>query len=150
MAMAAQAIRGGDLMSLIKVKIASVEKIEDLQGKFGPQKKVSIKEACEGGDRWLSGFIPVKDFVADDWKAGKVLELEVWEKEYNGKMYWNFKVPGKTEKKQEEVMVALREIYKKMSHIESLIKALTPANPDSSNGSKRAEQHDYEFGEPTF
>lgn len=123
-------------MSVVKVKIASIEKIESVTGKYGPQKKVSIKEACEGGDRWLSGFLSEKEFNPDDWKAGKVLELDVWEKEHNGKHYWNFKIPGKNEKKQEEVMVALRAIYKKIAELEVLVKKMMPS------GTPAKEFHD--------
>lgn len=117
---------------LEKVKIAGVGKPTDVQGKFGPQKKVSIKQALEGGDRWISGFIPEKSYNAAMFMIGKELELEVWQ---NGE-YWNFKIPNeKTKeenKKTEEVMDALRKIYTKLQEIEKRLPPLTTVQKNLS------------------
>jgi len=108
---------------LQNVKIAVVGKVEDVSGKFGPQKKISIKQSLEGGDRWLSGFVDVKSAAL--FEQGKTLELEVWE---NGK-YWNFKLPSQKAKEAakstNEVMDALRKIYAKLQDIE---RRLPPAS----------------------
>lgn len=106
-------------MNVVKVKLAEV-KITDTTGQYGPQKKISVRESLENGDRWLSGWIPADKFDPAVWVAGKVLELDVF-KSKDGK-YWNFKlVSGKARENHtlhEEVMGALRLIFKKLTEIE--------------------------------
>lgn len=129
-------------MSLVKVKIAEVGKIEDKEGKFGPQKWVKIRESLEGGDRWLTGYIDLNKFTHGDWVPGKVHELEVWQKE----KYWNFKFPTQKNKESDEVMKALREIYKKLNEIEAKLDQRKPSN----GGMPHPADYDDAFGEPQF
>lgn len=121
--------REGD-MNILKVKIAEVKSITDEDGKFGPQKKIVIRETLENGDRWLSGWVPAPQFDSTAWMAGKVLELDVF-KSKDGK-YWNFKlVSGKARENHtlhEEVMGALRMIFKKIGELEKKIDDLNKSD----------------------
>ncbi len=102
----------------MKVKIAEIKTIEDTEGKYGPQKRIVFREAMEGGDRTVSGWVPLKSFNSDEWKEGSSLELEISQ---NGK-YWNFKLPTKQDQVKNEVMDALRELYKKLNQLEDQMK----------------------------
>ena len=98
----------------MKTHISQIVKIEDTEGKYGPQKRITFKD--ENG-RTISGWVPLKDFDQSVWTVGSSPDLEISQ---NGK-YWNFKLPKKKEVPQsnEEVMKALREIYKKLTLIET-------------------------------
>jgi hypothetical protein len=80
-------------MNIIKVKIAEI-RTKETNTKFGPRLQVSIREALEGGDRWLSGLVDPKKYKPEEWTPGTTKELDVFEREANGRNYWNFKLPS--------------------------------------------------------
>lgn len=98
----------------MKTHISQIVKIEDSEGKFGPQKRVVFKDE---NDRTISGWVPLKDFDAKVWAVGQSPDIEVYQKD----KYWNFKLPKKNGQPQtaqsEDVMKALREIYKKLNDL---------------------------------
>lgn len=69
--------------------------------------KCSIKD--ENG-RWISGF---KSDATDMWNVGDEIEIEITENNYNGKTYYNFKSPTKTDLLESRVI-----------HIENILKRL--------------------------
>lgn len=135
-------------MSVVKVKIAEVKSIQDQTGKSGPQKRIVIREALENGYRTISGWVALKDFDPSVWVSGKCLELDVF-KSKDGK-FWNFKtVSGKARENHEhheEVMGALRLIFKKLNQIE--VKLTTSAN--KSDGLTSESHDDFFASEPDF
>lgn len=69
---------------------------EIYEGKYGPFWRVGIKTQ-EHGDQWINGFTKSKP----EWNEGDEVELEIFEKEYNGEMQLNFKLPKKTVSREE-------------------------------------------------
>lgn len=107
-----------------KVKIAQI-KVQDTNTKFGPRKQVSIRQALDGGDRWLSGLINPNQWDPKDWGLGSTKELEVFETTRGDRSYWNFKLPNsKTfrpnplfeamNKKLDDVLALLQTINSKL------------------------------------
>lgn len=104
--------------------ISFVEKVEDKQGQYGPQKYIIFKD---GDGKKISGWIPADRYKADDWQTGKNLDLVITQ---NGK-FWNFKLPTKQDKvaakvaeSNDAVLNALRKIWAKLSEIERKVDAL--------------------------
>lgn len=62
-----------------------------------PYKKIAIQTDSHGST-YLSDFIFRDDDIKLSWKAGDEVEIGIWQ---NG-TYWNFKVPNKTDKLEEE------------------------------------------------
>lgn len=54
--------------------------------------KPYISASIQVNDVWYNGF---GDEAIFNWKAGETKEVELFEEEYNGKMYKKFKVPNK-------------------------------------------------------
>ena len=54
--------------------------------------KPYISASIQVDDVWYNGF---GDEAIFSWKAGETKEVELFEEEYNGKMYKKFKVPNK-------------------------------------------------------
>lgn len=104
----------------MKTHISQIVKIEDVEGKFGPQKKISFKDE---NDRMISGWIPAKDYDAKVWAVGRSPELEIVQ---NGK-WWNFKLPSKkaqVAQASEDVLKGLREIFREIKNLEAKIDKL--------------------------
>lgn len=117
-----------------KVKIAEI-RVRDTNTKYGPRKQVSIRQALDGGDRWLSGLINPAQYKPEEWGLGKVIELEVFERVQNDRSYWNFKVPStrsfrpnplfdEMNRKLDEVLNTLQEINQKLKDNNNSYKTL--------------------------
>lgn len=70
----------------------------------------------EYGNEFINGF---SNFTTDKWQVGDNVELEITEKEYNGKMYKNFKTTRSGVSSQ-----ALEEINKKLDDIKSTLNVI--------------------------
>jgi hypothetical protein len=95
-------------------------KIEDCEGQYGPQKKIVIKQSLPEGERWISGWVSLKDFKAEKWTGGITVELDVFQK---GK-FWNFKLPSKDAAKDGAVNAKLDEILEKVNAISRRLDSL--------------------------
>lgn len=76
----------------MKYHIKKVRYTEELN-KWGRKTWKTGILTAEFGDTWLSGWLP---FPPDRWE-GTEQDIVVEDKEYNGKMYKNFKLPPKEE-----------------------------------------------------
>lgn len=81
-------------MPSYKLKIAEI-RVKDTQTKFGPRKQVSIREALDGGDRWVSGLLTPAQWKPEEWNPGMVKDVEVFERISGDRSFWNFKLPGR-------------------------------------------------------
>lgn len=111
------------------VRITAIKSIEQVTGNYGPQMKITVKDES---DKFVSGWIPLDRYNAADWQVGKTVDVVVEQKSYTAKdgtakTAWNFKLPSKkaqapvTSSSNEEVMNALREIYKVLKKIEGAV-----------------------------
>jgi len=91
-------------------------KNEQVTGKFGPQFKTSIKTQ-EYGDEYIGGYSKY------ELKVGQTINAEVTEKEYNGKMYKNFKIVAKSAVSADNSVVIkkLDTILEEMQKIKSAL-----------------------------
>ena len=123
----------------MKVRLNAL-KIEDTEGQYGPQKKVNFKQILPEGERWVSGWIPSNKFNESDWQNGKEIDLTITQK---GK-FWNCSIPNKTSlaieaveakssAQHDEIMNALREIFKKLNAMSGVVESVqtTIAKPIS-------------------
>lgn len=94
------------------ITIKEIISIEDAEGRYGPQKLIKFRDPS---GKIISGWVGADKFKESEWQPGKILDLEVFQ---NGD-YWNFKLPKKADKEKDEIMKALREIYKKLQDIEA-------------------------------
>lgn len=115
----------------MKVRLNAL-KIEDTQGNYGPQKKIRFKQIMDEGDRWVSGWVPENKFNANDWQEGKEVDIIITQKGD----FWNFSLPNKTtaavaaieaksSAQHEEIMKALREIFKKLNTMSGVVESIT-------------------------
>lgn len=89
-----------------KVRLEQVS-VQPFEGKFGPTNKVGIKVKNKNGeDQWINGFM--KNHPS--WQQGDEVELEIFQKEYNGKQYWNFKEPKKEDVLEQRVSTLESEV----------------------------------------
>ncbi len=111
------------------VRITAIKSIEQVAGNYGQQMKITVKDES---DKFVSGWIPLERYNADDWQVGKSVDVTVEQKYYTAKdgsqkQVWNFKLPSKKQaiqppaKSNEEVMNALREIFKVLKKIEGAV-----------------------------
>lgn len=107
----------------MKVKLNNL-KITDVEGNYGPQKKVNFKQILPEGSRWISGFL--KPFEVDNtWVEGAEKDLDIYQKGD----FWNFKIgigrsgnqskqlSGASVEQHEAVMDALRKLYVKIEEV---------------------------------
>ncbi len=67
--------------------ISAITKIVDVQGQYGPQKQIFLKD---NQGRSMAGFVKAEKFNPQEWQPGMSIEAEVVQ---NGK-YTNFKYKG--------------------------------------------------------
>ena len=63
-------------MPIEKVKIMDME-YKEIETKFGPSIKVSLKQELDGGHRFIGVFQKPEYFNENDWKPGTTVDLEV-------------------------------------------------------------------------
>lgn len=83
-----------------------------------PFKKVAIKV----GDQWFSGF---GNYITETYQAGDTVMIEVSEREYNGKIYYDFKPAGKLELLEMRIE-KLEELVKKLGYVTNEVKQDVP------------------------
>lgn len=107
-----------------KVRLNKIEIGDEIQGNWGPQRLIKFKQYLPEGERQVSAFLKSSQFKPDDWKEGKEIELEIYQKGN----YWNFKIPNKMSQANAvneesrkadhaEIMNGLRELFKKLDEI---------------------------------
>ncbi len=69
-------------------------------------------------DTWINGF---GNAQTANWQEGDEFELDIFEEEYNGKMYWKFKLPKTGE--------ALVDLTKRVECLEESVNALLKVVP---------------------
>ena len=72
-----------------KQKITWVGERKPIQTKYGDREKFSIK-TDRHGDKFISVWV---NGVSGKWKIGDEIEVEVKEREYNGKKYYDAELP---------------------------------------------------------
>lgn len=74
----------------MKLTITWLGQPKDIQTKYGPKQKNSLK-AAEYGDKYLDFWVGTS---TQNWKVGDSVEVEaVTDREYNGKTYYDVKMP---------------------------------------------------------
>jgi hypothetical protein len=74
----------------MKLKIDRISRNQKTSRDGKPFESIGI----QSGGEWYNGF--GKAGVTDYWKEGDVIDVEIEEKEFNGKVYKNFKLPTLT------------------------------------------------------
>jgi hypothetical protein len=86
---------------------------------------MSIKTE-EHGDAWLSGF---KDRQNENWQEGDVVEIDVVEKDVNGKKFYNYSLPKSPSYNKN---VATSAIEAKLKNLEDRVELLEGALTDNN------------------
>ena len=74
-----------------KITILKILNKDEISQKGKPYVKCSIKTLDKNGQEvWLNGF---GNNTTKSWKSGQVIELEVYQEEYNGTLSLKFKSP---------------------------------------------------------
>jgi len=96
------------------MRITQVVKIEDVDGQFGPQKKITVNDEL---GKMVSGWVPVQKFNAAEWVIGGTPDVDVTQ---NGK-YWNFKLKSKKAPTgdNDRVLNGLVELFKMVKKLQS-------------------------------
>jgi hypothetical protein len=91
----------------MKITLTWIGQPKDVQTKFGPKQKFSVK-ATQYGDNYLDVW---SSPVTREWKVGQEVEvLSVDTREYSGKTYYDVKMPKANAGNNEEVMKKLETI----------------------------------------
>ena len=102
-----------------KVKLTYVNSEKKTSAKGNEYTLVGIKIESKP-NTWINGF---GNAQTAKWNVGDEFELDIYEEEYNGKMYWKFKLPKTGE--------ALVELTKRLDAVEDSVNALLRAvKPD--------------------
>jgi len=123
-------------MEKVKLTYVNSEKKTSRQG--NEYTSVGIKIESKP-DTWINGF---GNAQTANWNVGDEFELDIYQEEYNGKMYWKFKLPKTGE--------ALVELNQRVECLEESVNALLRAvKPDM--GAKEAPVGDgvKEYNPPT-
>jgi len=110
----------------MKVTLTRVAKGEkEIKGKMVPTIGIQTKEH---GDRWLNSF-DLKG--TESWKEYDVVEIDVVEKEVNGKIYLNFKTPQPLDPRIEARLSKLEKEVFKNNFDKAIDEAYTDFKPAS-------------------
>lgn len=108
------------------MRITQVVKIEDVDGQFGPQKKITVNDEM---GKMVSGWVPAQKFNAAEWVIGGTPDVDVTQ---NGK-YWNFKLKSKKAAPSDDrVLNGIVELFKMVKKLQSdveEIKAVVKSEP---------------------
>ena len=99
-----------------KVKLTYVNSEKKTSAKGNEYTSVGIKIESKP-DTWINGF---GNAQTAKWQEGDEFELDIYEEEYNGKMYWKFKLPKTGE--------ALVELTKRVELLEERVIEILRAN----------------------
>jgi len=122
------------------MRITQVIKIEDTEGKYGPQKRITVND--ETG-KMVSGWCPLERFNPEDWVVGGSPDCSVSQ---NGK-YWNFKMTPKTKPASPSVdgealnriLEGVKSIYRKLEVIEKVLEVNVVMVGPGSNPQKETQ-----------
>lgn len=119
-------------LTLTRVTATDTDKQgNELKGKYGPFWRVGIQTA-EFPDTWINGFTKKKP----EWKEGDVVELDVRDEEYNGKMQKKFSFPkketGVSDEKLETLLNGQVAIRLQLNTIEGLLRGKKEDYPENT------------------
>ena len=109
-------IKRNIIMKVTLTRVFTEEKVSPKTNKA--YTSMSIKTE-EHGDTWLSGFMGDENRA---WKDGDIVEVDITEREYNGKTYYNFSVPGASKGKGGSG--AMKALADRVSKLEEDVKNL--------------------------
>lgn len=99
--------------------------LQEIQTQRGPATKISIGS----GGKWYSCF---KGQWNSAWREGQEIEVDVEQKEYNGKTYFNIKTP--VDAKGGNIQGLLQDLSKKLDLVLQSIEELKkPINNEDQN-----------------
>jgi hypothetical protein len=104
-------------VTIVKIGITNKDKEgNDLKDKNGKHYHKAYIKCKEYGDRYVNkGYCKEKDVeTIRAWKEGDIVELEIGEREWNGKKYLDFDFPSKNVSRQE-----FDELVKRVAVLES-------------------------------
>lgn len=97
----------------MKAKLLILKKnTSQVSTKYGLKDKISFQLKSDKGTFWASCF---KHPIADAWHEGTTQEMDLEQKEYNGKTFWNIILPKGGQNPQ--VMDALKRIEEKLDRL---------------------------------
>jgi len=108
----------------MKLTIKKITKNQKISKKTNnPYTSIGLLTEEYGDKQWINGFGNKQN---EDWKIGDVINVELTQGEYNGNKTLNFSMIDEKEnnsnKSDDRIINALREIYTKLQEIEKLIK----------------------------
>ena len=126
-----------------KVKLTYVRSEKKTSAKGNDYTSVGIKIESKP-DTWINGF---GNAQTEKWTEGDEFELDIYEEEYNGKMYWKFRLP-----KTGDLLVELTQRVECLEEtVNTLVRVANNVNvkdlPDKSSTSSQAIVNKIE-GEP--
>ncbi len=108
-----------------EITIKEIKSVKDEEGKYGPQKKIWFEDV-EG--RSISGWVAERLYNASEWHDGATIPMVITQ---NGQ-YTNFKIPSRAGgggQSNQDVMEAMRKIYKRIEDLEKHIDSLFEHRP---------------------
>jgi len=109
----------------MKLQLSAVKNEERTSKNGKPYTACSINANGE----WYNGF---GSQVTKGWKSGDEIEVEVYEEEFNGKMYKKFKAPKDTDALKSSIDLLAKEVSSLKNRMSILEKGTVSTEPQNT------------------